>query len=182
MNTNLAAAAAAIAAMITVWVKFGKPDLSMTMNGALAGLVAITAPCAFVSPVAAIAIGAVAGVVVVFGVLLLDRIHVDDPAGAVAVHGMNGVWGTLAVGIFGRKALGLARDGLLYGGGVTQLGIQALGVATVSLFVMITMGIIFKLIGAAVGLRVSAREELKGLDIGEHGMESYAGFQVFITQ
>jgi Amt family ammonium transporter len=182
MNTNLAAAAAAISAMVTVWVKFGKPDLSMTMNGALAGLVAVTAPCAFVSPGAAIVIGVVAGVIVVFGVLFLDKVGIDDPVGAVAVHGMNGIWGTMAVGIFGRKVLGLARDGLLHGGGAVQLGVQALGVFTVSLFVMGTMGAIFKLIDAAVGLRVSEKEELKGLDIGEHGMESYAGFQVFITQ
>ncbi len=182
MNTNLAAAAAAIVAMVTVWIKFGKPDLSMTMNGALAGLVAITAACAVVSPAASIAIGAMAGGVVVLGVLLLDRIGVDDPVGAVAVHGMNGIWGTLAVGIFGQRTLGLARDGLLHGGGVTQLGVQALGVFAVMLFVMGTMAAVFKLIGATVGLRVSATEELKGLDIGEHGMESYAGFQVFITQ
>ncbi len=182
MNTNLSAAAGAISAMVTVWVLFGKPDLSMTMNGALAGLVAITAPCAFVSGSAAIAIGLVGGVIVVLGVAVLDRLHVDDPVGAVAVHGMNGVWGTLAVGIWGQKALGVARDGLLHGGGLAQLGTQALGVVCVSLFAMATMGLVFLLIKGTIGLRVTRQEELRGLDIGEHGMEAYAGFQVFTTQ
>jgi Amt family ammonium transporter len=185
INTNIAAAAAAITAMVTVWVKFGKPDLSMTMNGALAGLVAITAPCAFVSPAASIAIGFIAGIIVVFGVVALDALRIDDPVGAVAVHGMNGIWGTLAVGVFGQKALGegvLARDGLLHGGGFHQLGIQALGTFTVSLFVLLAMGLVFKFIDSLVGLRVSATEELKGLDLGEHGMESYSGFQIFTTE
>jgi len=182
MNTNLAAATGAITAMLAVWAVFGKPDLSMTMNGALAGLVAITAPCAFVSGSAALVIGAVAGLVVVAGVALLDRIGVDDPVGAVPVHGMNGIWGTLAVGIWGRQSLGLARNGLLHGGGLTQLGVQALGTATVTLFAMASMGLLFYLIKRTVGLRVSRAEELRGLDIGEHGMEAYAGFQVFTTQ
>jgi Amt family ammonium transporter len=182
INTNLSAAAAAIVAMVTVWALFGKPDLSMTMNGALAGLVAVTAPCAFISPAAALAIGVVAGVIVVFGVVILDRMRVDDPVGAVAVHGVNGIWGTLAVGLFGQKALGLARDGLFAGGGLAQLGVQALGAFAVTLFVMGAMFVIFKVIDLTVGLRVSETEELKGLDIGEHGMESYCGFQVFTTQ
>lgn len=182
INTNLAAATGGILAMITVWKMFGKPDLSMAMNGALAGLVAITAPCAFVEPWAAIAIGAVAGILVIFGVVTLDKLKIDDPVGAVPVHGLNGIWGTLAVGIFGQKALGLANDGLLYGGGLTQLGIQALGAAAAVIFVVVTMAIIFKLIDAAVGLRVSREEELKGLDIGEHGMESYSGFEIYSTQ
>ncbi len=181
MNTNLSAAAGAIAAMITVWTLYGKPDLSMTMNGALAGLVAITAPCAFVSGGASIAIGAVGGVIVVLGVRLLDNIGIDDPVGAVPVHGMNGVWGTLSVGIWGQQALGLARDGLLHGGGLTQLGVQALGTVVVSLFAMASMGVVFFAIKRTVGLRVSRDEELRGLDIGEHGMEAYAGFQVFTT-
>jgi Amt family ammonium transporter len=182
MNTNLSACAGAISAMFLVWRLYGKPDLSMTMNGALAGLVAITAPCAFVSPAAAIAIGGVAGVVVVLGVALLDRIRVDDPVGAVPVHGMNGIWGTLAVGIWGQKSLGLAHDGLLHGGGLTQLGIQALGTLSVSAFVIIAMGLVFLAIKKTVGLRVSREEEMRGLDIGEHGMEGYAGFQIFTTQ
>ena len=181
VNTNLAAAAGAIVAMVTAWILHGKPDPSMTMNGALAGLVAITAPCAFVSPGASIAIGAVGGVVVVLGVALLDKIGVDDPVGAVPVHGMNGVWGTVAVGIWGQKALGLARDGLLHGGGFAQLGVQLLGVVAVSAFAMASMGIVFYIIKKSVGLRVGRAEELRGLDIGEHGMEAYAGFQIFTT-
>ncbi|MFP4057525.1 MAG: ammonium transporter, partial [Candidatus Brocadiia bacterium] len=182
LNTNLAAAMGAIVAMVAAWALFGKPDPSMTMNGALAGLVAITAPCAYVSAPAALAIGAVGGVVVVLGVDLLDRIGVDDPVGAVPVHGMNGVWGTLAVGLWGRESLGLARDGLFSGGGLAQLGVQALGAASVSLFAIAAMGSVFYLIRATVGLRVSKAEELRGLDIGEHGLEAYAGFQIFTTQ
>ncbi len=181
INTNLAAAMGGIIAMITVWKRFGKPDLSMAMNGALAGLVAITAPCAFVDPWAALVIGGIGGWVVVRGVELLDKLQIDDPVGAVPVHGLCGVWGTLAVGIFGKASLDLANDGLLYGGGVKQLGIQALGSAASIVFVVIAMGIVFKLIDATVGLRVSREEELRGLDIGEHGMEAYAGFQIFST-
>jgi Amt family ammonium transporter len=182
INTNLAAAAGGIFAMLTVWKKFGKPDLSMAMNGALAGLVAITAPCAFVEPWAAIIIGSIGGVIVVFGVLILDKFHIDDPVGAVPVHGLNGIWGTLAVGLFGQQSLGLANNGLFYGGAFKQLGIQLLGVSSVILFIVITMGVIFKLINPYIGLRVSREEELRGLDIGEHGMESYSGFEIFTTQ
>jgi Amt family ammonium transporter len=182
LNTNLAAALGGISAMITVWIMFGKPDLSMAMNGALAGLVGITAPCAFVEPWAAIAIGLVSGVIAVAGVVLLDKMHIDDPVGAVPVHGFNGIWGTLAVGLFGRESLGLPRGGLFYGGGAAQLGIQAIGVFSVVLFILVTMGIVFKLIDLAIGLRVSREEELRGLDIGEHGMESYSGFQIFATK
>jgi Amt family ammonium transporter len=182
INTNLAAAAGALLATVTVWWKFGKPDLSLTMNGALAGLVSITAPCAWVSPGAAIYIGAIGGILVVFGVVALDKIRVDDPVGAVAVHGMCGIWGTLAVGLFGQQALGLARDGLFYGGGFHLLGVQALGTFTVSLFIIASMGLVFKTIQSIVGLRVSLQEELRGLDIGEHGMESYSGFQIFTTE
>ena len=182
INTNLAAAAGAVVAMLTVWCLYGKPDLSMTMNGALAGLVAVTAPCGFVAPWAAIAIGAVGGVIVVLGVALMDKIRVDDPVGAVPVHGMNGIWGTLALGIFGHKELGLTRNGLLHGGGFAQLGVQVLGIGSLVIFVMAVMTVVFKLIDHFVGLRVSREEEFKGLDITQHGMESYAGFQVFTTQ
>lgn len=182
MNTNLAAAAGGVMAMVTVWICFGKPDLSMAMNGALAGLVAITAPCAFVAPLSSILIGAVGGVIVVLGVIFLDWVRVDDPVGAVPVHGLNGIWGTLAVGLFGREALGLSREGLFFGGGFAQLGIQATGAVATVLFILVSMGILFKIIDRTVGLRVSRDEELKGLDIVEHGMESYAGFQVFTTQ
>ncbi|MBN1417586.1 MAG: ammonium transporter [Planctomycetes bacterium] len=182
MNTNLAACAGAVSAMAIVWIRFGKPDLSMLMNGALAGLVAITAPCAFVSPGAAIIIGAIGGAIVVFGVSLLDRLGVDDPVGAVPVHGMNGLWGTLAVGIWGRQSLGLARDGLLAGGGFAQLGIQALGTLACSAFAVVVMGAVFIAIEKTIGLRVTRDEEIRGLDIGEHGMDAYHGFQVFTTQ
>ena len=182
INTNLAAAAGGIAALVTVWKIFGKPDLSMAMNGALAGLVAITAPCAFVDPWAAIIIGVIGGIIVVFGVVLLDKLHIDDPVGAVPVHGMNGIWGTLAIGLFGKESLGLAHNGLLFGGGFKQLGIQLLGVSSVIIFIVISMSIVFKLINVIIGLRVSREEELKGLDIGEHGMEAYGGFQIFTTE
>jgi Amt family ammonium transporter len=182
MNTNLSAATGGIFAIALVWLMFGKPDLSIGMNGALAGLVAITAPCAYVDPWAAIVIGAVGGIIVVFGVVLLDKLRIDDPVGAVPVHGFNGIWGTVSVGIFGQSALGLPRDGLLYGGGLLQLGIQTLGVFVASLFILASMGAVFKLIDSTIGLRVSREEELRGLDIGEHGMESYSGFQIFATE
>jgi Amt family ammonium transporter len=178
MNTNLAAAAGGILAMATVWILYGKPDLSMALNGALAGLVAITAPCAFVSPWAAIIIGAVGGILVVLAVIVLDKLQIDDPVGAFPVHGVNGVWGTLAIGLFGQADLGVANNGLFYNGGLKQLGIQALGVFAVAAFILVSMGLIFKLIDLTIGLRVSREEEMKGLDIGEHGMESYQGFQI----
>jgi Amt family ammonium transporter len=182
LNTNIAAAMGGIFAMITVWAVFGKPDLSMAMNGALAGLVAITAPCAFVDPWAAIVIGALGGVIVIFGVVLLDKLKIDDPVGAVPVHGFNGIWGTISVGIFGQKNLGLVNDGLVYGGGAAQLGIQALGVLSVVLFIVVSMGVVFKILDMVIGLRVNREDELRGLDIGEHGMESYSGFQIFSTR
>ena len=182
INTNLAAAAGAISAMVTAWLRFGKPDFAFTMNGVLAGLVAITAPCAVVTPGYAILIGIIGGSISVAGFLWLDHHRIDDPVGAVPVHGFCGVWGTLAVGIFGQAALGSPNNGLLYGGGFTQLGIQALGTLAAVLFIMVTMFIIFKIIDAMIGLRVSEEEELQGLDIGEHGMESYSGFQIFVTE
>lgn len=181
LNTNIAAAMGGIAAMLTVWKRFGKPDLSMAMNGALAGLVAITAPCAFVDPWSAVVIGLIGGWIVVRGVELLDKLQIDDPVGAVPVHGMCGAFGTIAVGIFGKSSLGLANNGFVYSANPMQLGIQLVGIVSVIAFVIITMGIIFKLIDLTIGLRVSQTEELRGLDIGEHGMESYSGFQIFTT-
>ncbi len=178
INTNLAAAMGAISAMVVIWCISKKPDLSMIMNGALAGLVAITAPCAFVEPWAAIVIGAVGGIIVVFGVILLDRLKIDDPVGAVPIHGLNGLWGTLSIGIFGKKALALANDGLIYGGGFKQLGIQALGVFSAIAFVLVVMGAVFKIIDMTIGLRVHPAEELEGLDTSEHGMSSYPDFQM----
>ena len=182
MTTNLSAVAGALAGMFYAWRKFDKPDLTMTMNGALAGLVAITAPCAFVMPVEAMIIGAIAGIIVVEGTIFLDKIHIDDPVGAVPVHMMNGIWGTLAVGIFGQQSLGLTRNGLLHGGGLQQLGIQALGVSCAVLFVLSVMFVVFKTIDSIIGLRVSKEDEYKGLDISQHGMETYAGFQIFSTE
>lgn len=179
INTNLAAALGGIGAMTTVWWRFGKPDLSMAMNGALAGLVGVTAACAFVEPWAACMIGLSSGVIVVFGVELLDKLQIDDPVGAVPVHGMCGIWGTICVGIFGKEALGLANNGFIYGGNPTQLGIQMVGSIATVVFVLASMGLVFKIIDLTVGLRVSRTEELRGLDIGEHGMESYSGFQIF---
>lgn len=182
VNTNLAAAAGAIMAMASVWMMFGKPDLSMTMNGALAGLVAITAPCAVVSPSASIVIGLIAGMVVVIGIALLDKLKIDDPVGVIPVHGFNGMWGTIAVGIWGQKALGLANDGLLHGGGFTQLGIQIMGTVACAVFAMACMAVVFAAVKAITGLRVSAEEEIRGLDIEEHGMEAYSDFQIFMTR
>ena len=178
INTNLAAAAGGLFAMGVIWILSGKADLSLAMNGALAGLVAITAPCAFVDPWAAIVIGAVGGIIVVFGCEFLDKVRIDDPVGAVPVHGINGIWGTLSIGLFGRASLGLDNAGLFYGGGLRALGVQALGVFCVAAFVFVAMGVIFKLIDVTVGLRVSEDEEYRGLDIGEHGIQSYSGFQI----
>jgi Amt family ammonium transporter len=181
INTNLAAALGGITAMAIVWKRFGKPDLSMAMNGALAGLVAITAPCAYVEPWAALLIGTIAGYLVVRGVELLDKLQIDDPVGAFPVHGICGIWGTLCVGIFGKSALGLENNGFIYGGNPMQLGIQIVGSVSTVVFVVFSMRIVFKLIDRTVGLRIGREEELRGLDIGEHGMEAYGGFQIFST-
>lgn len=182
VNTNLAAAAGAIGAMFLTWVTYGKPDLTMCMNGALAGLVAITAPCAVVSPWASMVIGLIGGGLVVLGVSLLDKLHIDDPVGAVPVHAFNGMWGTIAVGIWGQKALGLGNDGLLHGGGFTQLGIQIMGTVVCAAFAMACMTVVFLAVKAIMGLRVSKEEEVRGLDIEEHGMEAYSDFQIFTTR
>ena len=182
INTNLAAAAGTLGAMFCCWLMFGKPDLTMAMNGALAGLVAITAPCAVVSPTASIFIGLIGGLIVVFGITLLDKVGVDDPVGCIPVHAFNGMWGTIAVGIWGQKALGLGADGLLHGGGFTQLGVQILGTVACALFTMACMAIVFGVVKALMGLRVSREEEIRGLDIEEHGMEGYADFQIFMTR
>jgi Amt family ammonium transporter len=181
INTMLAPSAGAIAAMFTAWAWWGKPDLTISLNGALAGLVGITAPCAVVSPSASLFIGLLAGILVVFGIDWMNRIRVDDPVGAVPVHGLCGIWGTLAVGLFGQATLGAPNDGLLYGGGFGQLGIQCLGVIACFTFAGLAMYVVFKFIDVTVGLRVSHETELRGLDLDEHGMESYAGFQIFTT-
>ena len=178
MTTTIAPALATCTTMIFTWIKNGKPDVSMSLNGSLAGLVAITAPCADVDALGAAIIGIVAGILVVVAVEFIDiKLKVDDPVGAVAVHGVNGIWGSLAVGLF---ATGNGQDGitgLFYGGGFTQLGIQVLGVLAVAAWTIVTMTIFFKLIKATIGLRASKEEEMKGLDVTEHGLISaYADF------
>ena len=151
-------------------------------NGGLAGLVGITAGCAGVSPGSAVVIGLVAGVIVVLSVELFDkRLHVDDPVGAISVHGVCGLWGTIAVGLFSQSAYG-GLDGLFFGGGLRPLGIQLAGAASVFLWTAATTLGLFLLLRKTVGLRAGNREELQGLDIGEHGTEAYGGFQIFSTQ
>jgi len=176
VTTNIAAAAGAIIAMITAWVIMKKPDGSMALNGALAGLVAITAGCDGVSPVGALFIGAIGGLLVVLSVMFIDRVlKIDDPVGAVSVHGVCGLWGTLACGLFNTDA------GLFYGGGFKQLGVQFVGAGAAFVWAFGLGLILFFIISKTIGLRVTPEEELKGLDIGEHGMEAYSGFQIFTT-
>ncbi|GHU35159.1 ammonium transporter [Spirochaetia bacterium] len=179
VTTTLGASSGAIASLIISWLWFKKPDASMTMNGVLAGLVGITAGCAVVSPAASIAIGFIAGILVVFAVEFIDKVlKIDDPVGASSVHLVNGIFGTLAVGIW-------ANDpddgiiGLLHGGGFHQLGVQCLGVLSVAAWAVGTSLVLFLAIKATMGLRVSKEEELKGLDITEHKAEAYTGFQIF---
>ncbi len=167
VNTNLAAAAGGTLAALYTMAKFGKVDPSMAINGALGGLVAITAGCAYVEPVSAVVIGAVAGILVVWAVSFFDRIKADDPVGAIAVHGVCGTFGTIAVGIFAEKG------GLLYGGGTGLLGIQLLGVLAVSAWGFASSYGLFSLLKAVVGIRVSVEDELEGLDLSEHGMTAY---------
>lgn len=189
LTTTVAPSVATVVCMIFTWLKYGKPDVSMCLNASLAGLVAITAPCDVTDCFGAIAIGAVAGLLVVFGVWLLDyKLHIDDPVGAVAVHCLNGLWGTLAVGLFATNtapgyaianASGKELKGLFYGGGFELLGLQALGVIAVAAWAAITITITFLVIKKTVGLRVSREEEIEGLDRTEHGLTSaYTGFVV----
>ena len=187
LTTTVAPAVATVVCMIFTWIKYGKPDVSMCLNASLAGLVAITAPCDVTDALGAAIIGAVAGLLVVFGVWLLDhKLHIDDPVGAVAVHCMNGIWGTIAVGLFATdtapgysiaNASGKTLTGLFYGGGFELLGLQLTGFAAVALWTAVTITITFLIIKAIVGLRVSREEEIEGLDATEHGLPSaYAGF------
>lgn len=178
LTTTIAPAVATCATMIFTWIKNGKPDVSMCLNGSLAGLVAITAPCADVDAVGSVIIGLVAGLLVCFGVWLLDYVlKIDDPVGAVAVHGCNGIWGTLAVGLFATGNGQNGITGLFYGGGFKQLGIQALGAAAVIVWTAAVISITFFIIKKTIGLRVSRHEEVVGLDATEHGLpSSYADF------
>lgn len=170
LNTNMAAAAGCLAATLTAWLVIGKPDLSMILNGTLAGLVAITAPCNSVTIPSAVLIGMIAGILVVFAVLFFDRVKVDDPVGAISVHLVNGVWGTLSVGLFATQG------GLFFGGGIRQTLIQLAGIAGVGVLVAVGSAVVWMVLKATVGIRVTADEEKEGLDVGEHGMEAYPGF------
>ena len=185
LTTTIAPAVATVVAMIFTWIKYGKPDVSMSLNASLAGLVAITAPCDVTDALGATIIGFVAGLLVCFGVWLLDeKLRIDDPVGAVAVHMMNGIWGTFAVGLFATDtapgfAIAGIEKGLFYGGGFHQLGLQCLGIITVGAWAAITITITFTVIKATIGLRVSEEEEILGLDPTEHGLPSaYAGFSL----
>jgi len=172
LTTTLAAAAGAVTGMCMVWFKTGRPDVGMTCNGVLAGLVGITAGCAAVDPWAAIVIGGVAGVLVVWAAHLMERVHIDDPVGAIAVHGFCGAWGTLAVGLFA------AEGGLFLGDGADQLASQAIGVGAVFLFVTAASAILFGAIKYTIGLRVTEEEEMVGLDMLEHGAPGYGDFVI----
>jgi ammonium transporter, Amt family len=182
MTTNLACCAAILTSTIVAWIMLGKPDFTMTINGALAGLVAITAPCAFVTVGASAIIGAIAGALVVFGVLMFDRIRADDPVGATSVHLLNGAFGTLCVGLFSHPDR-IARSGnanhlpgLFYGGGADQLITQAIGVLACGAYVAAVATVAWLLLKFTIGIRVSAEEETTGLDVGEHGNQAYFGF------
>ncbi|WP_407721624.1 ammonium transporter [Ruminococcus sp. JE7B6] len=189
LTTTIAPAVATVACMIFTWIKYGKPDVSMCLNASLAGLVAITAPCDVTDAFGAIVIGLVAGLLVVFGVWLLDyKLHIDDPVGAVAVHMMNGIWGTLSVGLFATdsapgyaiaNASGQKLVGLFYGGGFELMGLQLIGFASVAAWTAVTITVVFLIIKKIFGLRVTREEEISGLDATEHGMPSaYAGFSM----
>jgi len=169
-NTNLAGAMGGIAATLASYAVTKKPDLSMLLNGILAGLVGVTAGADGTTALGSIIIGFISGILVVCAVIFFDRVKIDDPVGALSVHLVNGVWGTLAVGLFNKEA------GLFYGGGVKQLGIQVLGILAVAAFSLVSSLILWKVIQGLMGLRVSEEEEIEGLDIGEHGMEAYPDF------
>jgi Amt family ammonium transporter len=174
--TNFGAMAGILSATALAWILLGKPDLGMTLNGCLAGLVAITAPCAWVDAPSAILIGLIAGALVVVSVMLFDRIKVDDPVGAISVHLVNGIWGTLAVGLFGLAEYGLPHDGLLKGGGMDGFLPQLIGVAVAGAIVFPASLAGWLVLKYTLGIRVEAEEEIQGLDIGEHGNEAYYGF------
>jgi Amt family ammonium transporter len=176
MTTNLACAAAVLSSTITAWLVLGKPDFTMTINGSLAGLVAITAPCNFVSVMGSAIIGLIAGVLVVFAVLFFDKLKLDDPVGALSVHLANGIWGTIAVGLFADPtAPGGGAAGLFYGGGFDSLRVQLIGTLAVAAFTLTLSLLAWFIIKMIFGLRVSAEDEIRGLDISEMGMEAYAG-------
>ena len=172
VTTNLAAAAGAVMAMIVSWIKYGKADVSMTLNGALAGLVGITAGTASVGNLSAVLIGGIAGIIVIYSVEFFDRLQIDDPVGAVSVHGVCGAFGTIAVGFFATEG------GLLFGGGISLLITQIIGVAAVFVWAFVLGFTLFKVIDAVIGLRVSEEDEIEGLDYSEHGADSYPDFMI----
>jgi len=177
VNTMLAAAAGGLVTTIVIWLVAGKPDLGMIGNGVLAGLVAITAPCGAVTPIWSVVIGGIAGVLVVFSILFFDKIKIDDPVGAISVHGVCGAWGLLSIGIFARyddAFLGREDAGLIYGGGIDQLLVQALMLVIILAWVSVTTAALFFILKKTIGLRVSAEEEIEGLDVLEHGIQGYA--------
>jgi Amt family ammonium transporter len=188
VTTNAAAAAATLSATVLAWLLLGKPDLGMTLNGCLAGLVAITAPCAFVTVGMAVVIGLIAGVLVVLSVLGFDRLRIDDPVGATSVHLVNGVFGTLCVGLFStperlvRSGNTEQKAGLFYGGGWEQLIDQLIGVGATAAYVLVMALVAWTVLKVVVGIRVSKEEELEGLDFGEHGNEAYHGFAMAATR
>ncbi|HSH23360.1 MAG TPA: ammonium transporter [Acidimicrobiales bacterium] len=175
VTTTIAAAAGAITAMCFIWMKTGKPDVGMTANGMLAGLVGITAGTAAVSNIGALIIGSLAGILVVASVLFFERVHIDDPVGAVSVHGVCGAFGTICVGLFATADTDFWQAGLFYGGGADQLVSQIIGVLAVGAFVAVTTGVLFLVLKATVGLRVTEAEEIEGLDVLEHGAAGYGG-------
>jgi len=170
VTTNLAAAAGGIAATLTSWIRYGLPDLSLIINGILSGLVSITASCNNVSFFSAVMIGSIAGIFVVISVSFFERLRIDDPVGALSVHLVNGIWGSLAVGLLGID------NGLLTGHGIRQIGVQLLGIVAVGSFTCIFTALVWQSLKYTLGIRVSREEEIEGLDIGEHGMEAYSGF------
>jgi Amt family ammonium transporter len=184
LTTTIAPAVATVVCMVFTWVKYGKPDVSMCLNASLAGLVGITAGCDVMNAVGAVMVGIVSGLLVVFGVWLLDhKLHIDDPVGAVAVHMMNGIWGTFAVGLFATTTAPESEiNGLFYGGGFSLLGVQCLAIVSVAAWAAITMTIVFLVIKHTIGLRASVEEETRGLDVTEHGIaSSYADFMPVIN-
>lgn len=180
VTTNTSAIAAVLTATITSWIFIGKPDLGMTINGCLAGLVAITGSCAYVSVASSLIIGAVAGVIVVFAVILFDRGRIDDPVGATSVHLVCGIFGTLCVGLFAQEGVTSLStvNGLFFGGGLHQLGVEAIGIVAVGSFVFASSALVWYLLKKTIGIRVSLREEIEGLDIGEHGNSAYPDFAI----
>ncbi len=178
MTTNSSAIAAVMTSTITAWIFIGKPDLGMTINGCLAGLVGVTASCAYVTVGASLLIGAIAGIIVVFAVMFFDRIGIDDPVGATSVHLCCGVFGTICVGLFAKEGVTSlsTKNGLFYGGGFGLLGVQLLGIVAVGAFVFAASMLVWFVLKKTVGIRVPAEEEIAGLDIGEHGNRAYPDF------